>query len=79
MIFKCQYSIRYVRHKESVKRDMEDAQISKVLLAKNRPSVNKIGRKDFSVYEDGIIRCIVSRPFTGKTGMFNADRTSPLL
>jgi type II secretory pathway pseudopilin PulG len=40
-------------------------------------SVDKTGREDFSVYEDGIIRCILSQQSTGKPGMFKAGRTSP--
>lgn len=39
--------------------------------------VNKTGREDFSVYEDGIIRCALSQQSTGKPGMFRSDRTSP--
>ncbi len=40
-------------------------------------SVNKVGRRDYAVYADGAIRCIVSSLSTGSTGDFSADRSSP--
>ena len=40
-------------------------------------SFNKTGRRDFSVYGDGAIRCTVSTQETSAAGIFEADRTSP--
>ncbi len=40
-------------------------------------SVNKVGRKDFSVYGDGAIRCTASTQATGANGTFEASRSSP--
>ena len=40
-------------------------------------SFNKTGRRDFSVYGDGAIRCTVSTEATSAKGTFEADRTSP--
>ena len=40
-------------------------------------SFNKTGRRDFSVYGDGAIRCTVSTQATSDVGTFEADRTSP--
>ena len=40
-------------------------------------SQNKVGRRDFSVYGDGAIRCVVSTSATSAAGTFEADRTSP--
>jgi len=40
-------------------------------------SFNKTGRRDFSVYGDGAIRCTVSTVATSEAGIFDADRTSP--
>lgn len=37
-------------------------------------SVNKVGRRDFSVYGDGVIRCTVSQETTGDPGTFSATR-----
>lgn len=39
-------------------------------------SFNKTGRRDFSVYGDGAIRCTVSTEATSAAGTFEADRTS---
>ncbi|MFQ5788506.1 MAG: hypothetical protein ACE5H1_11070, partial [Thermodesulfobacteriota bacterium] len=39
--------------------------------------VNKTGRKDYSVYGDGAIRCTVSTAGTGAPGAYEADRTAP--
>lgn len=38
---------------------------------------NKTGRRDFSVYFDGTIRCTVSSSASGAAGTFEADRTDP--
>lgn len=38
--------------------------------------VNKTGRKDFSVYNDGVVRCVNSSQSTGLPGTFSADRNS---
>ena len=40
-------------------------------------SFNKTGRRDFSVYGDGAIRCTVSTQDTSAVGTFESDRTSP--
>ena len=40
-------------------------------------SQNKVGRRDFSVYGDGTIRCVVSTSATSAAGTFEADQTSP--
>ena len=41
-------------------------------------SFRKTGRKDFSVYADGVIRCTVTGAAnSGDPGDFNADRTTP--
>ncbi|MEW6145215.1 MAG: prepilin-type N-terminal cleavage/methylation domain-containing protein [Thermodesulfobacteriota bacterium] len=40
-------------------------------------SFNKTGRRDFSVYGDGAIRCTLSTSGVGAAGTFQADRTSP--
>lgn len=40
-------------------------------------SFNKTGRRDFSVYGDGAIRCTVSSQDTSAVGTFEADRASP--
>ena len=40
-------------------------------------SFNKTGRRDFSVYGDGAIRCTVSTEATSAPGTFESDRTSP--
>jgi prepilin-type N-terminal cleavage/methylation domain-containing protein len=40
-------------------------------------SFNKTGRRDFSVYGDGAIRCTVSTSTTAAVGTFESDRTSP--
>jgi prepilin-type N-terminal cleavage/methylation domain-containing protein len=40
-------------------------------------SQNKVGRRDFSVYGDGVIRCDVSTAATSAAGTFEADRTDP--
>lgn len=40
-------------------------------------SFNKTGRRDFSVYGDGALRCTLSTSATGAVGTFQADRTSP--
>lgn len=40
-------------------------------------SFNKTGRRDFSVYGDGAIRCTLSTSATGAAGTFEADRTDP--
>ncbi len=40
-------------------------------------SYNKTGRRDYSVYADGAIRCILSTQAVGAVGTFEADRTSP--
>ncbi|MCA9810700.1 MAG: prepilin-type N-terminal cleavage/methylation domain-containing protein [Candidatus Dadabacteria bacterium] len=40
-------------------------------------SFNKTGRRDFSVYGDGAIRCTISTSATSDAGTFEADRTSP--
>jgi prepilin-type N-terminal cleavage/methylation domain-containing protein len=37
-------------------------------------SVNKVGRRDFSTYGDGVIRCTVSQEATGDPGQFSATR-----
>jgi prepilin-type N-terminal cleavage/methylation domain-containing protein len=39
--------------------------------------VNMTGRRDFSVYEDNVIRCVFSQESTGDPGRFQSDRTSP--
>jgi prepilin-type N-terminal cleavage/methylation domain-containing protein len=39
-------------------------------------SWNKTGRRDFSVYGDGVIRCVVPVLATGDPGAFSADRTT---
>lgn len=36
-------------------------------------SVKKTGRKDYSTYEDGLIRCVVSSVESGNPGTFSAD------
>ena len=38
-------------------------------------SFRKTGRKDFSVYADGVIRCTVPDQATGSAGTFTSDRT----
>jgi len=40
-------------------------------------SAQKTGRRDFSVYGDGVIRCTVSGNTTGTLGDFDADNTAP--
>lgn len=40
-------------------------------------SFNKTGRRDFSVYGDGAIRCTVSSSETSAVGTFEATRESP--
>ncbi len=40
-------------------------------------SFNKTGRRDFSVYGDGAIRCTVSTQETSAVGTFEANRESP--
>ncbi len=40
-------------------------------------SFNKTGRRDFSVYADGAIRCTLSTSAVGSAGTFEADRTDP--
>lgn len=40
-------------------------------------SFNKTGRRDFSVYGDGAIRCTMSTSATGAAGTFESVRTSP--
>ncbi len=40
-------------------------------------SVNKVGRRDFAVYGDGVIRCQVSTQATGAVGTYEADRNDP--
>lgn len=40
-------------------------------------SANKTGRRDFSVYGDGAIRCTLSTSATGAAGTFESDRTDP--
>ena len=41
-------------------------------------SFRKTGRKDFSVYADGVIRCTVTgAAASGDAGDFNADRSTP--
>jgi hypothetical protein len=40
-------------------------------------SFNKTGRRDFSVYADGAIRCTLSTSGVGTAGTFEADRSSP--
>ena len=40
-------------------------------------SFNKTGRRDFSVYGDGAIRCTMSTSATGAAGTFESIRTSP--
>ena len=40
-------------------------------------SQNKVGRRDFAVYGDGVIRCVVSTAATSAPGTFEADETSP--
>ena len=40
-------------------------------------SFNKTGRRDFAIYGDGAIRCVVSTSATGAPGTFETDRTSP--
>ncbi len=40
-------------------------------------SVRKTGRRDYSVYGDGVIRCSVSPLATAAVGDFSADRTTP--
>ena len=40
-------------------------------------SFRKTGRKDFSVFGDGVIRCTVNNLTSGDPGAFFADRTSP--
>ncbi len=40
-------------------------------------SFNKTGRRDFSVYGDGVIRCTLSTQATGAVGTFEAHRTAP--
>ncbi|MGH7885358.1 MAG: type II secretion system protein [Thermodesulfobacteriota bacterium] len=39
-------------------------------------SINKTGRRDFSVYGDGVIRCSTSALSTGVSGDFSADRST---
>ncbi len=40
-------------------------------------SFNKTGRRDFSVYGDGALRCTLSSSATGAAGTFEADNSSP--
>jgi prepilin-type N-terminal cleavage/methylation domain-containing protein len=40
-------------------------------------SANKVGRRDFAVYGDGVIRCETSTSQTGDPGTYEADRDSP--
>ena len=39
-------------------------------------SVKKTGRRDYSTYEDGVIRCVVSSLSAGSPGSFSADITA---
>ncbi|MGI9535385.1 MAG: hypothetical protein ACR2NW_10590, partial [Thermodesulfobacteriota bacterium] len=38
--------------------------------------VYKTGRRDFSIYGDGVIRCTLSSQGTGSPGVFDANRFS---
>lgn len=40
-------------------------------------SVRKTGRKDFTVYGEGVIKCTLSQGIIGSFGSFEADRESP--
>ncbi|HWP92205.1 MAG TPA: prepilin-type N-terminal cleavage/methylation domain-containing protein [Thermodesulfobacteriota bacterium] len=40
-------------------------------------SFNKVGRRDYAVYGDGVIRCDVSTSGVGQPGTFEVDRTDP--
>ncbi|MFI5323615.1 MAG: type IV pilin protein [Thermodesulfobacteriota bacterium] len=40
-------------------------------------SVNKTGRRDFAVYGDGVLRCVISSQATAAAGIFEAIRTTP--
>lgn len=40
-------------------------------------SQNKTGRRDFAVYGDGVIRCVVSTAATADPGTFEAGRSDP--